>query len=299
MAGNNIMLPGSDWECFNVADQYAVGGGFLELMEIPLVDGRFFTEDVSGSTEIMVSRSFVERMKDFADWTDGPVGKMISITGHEPCDYTICGVYENYRIGSLAGNLDDRPSVMLYGRQDRRIPSRYLLVKFRRMTAQAVEKADSRLQELMPDAELELTLYSSRIAGLYESSRMLWIYVTIGGLITVIISLIGLIGYTNDEINRRRKEIAIRKINGASVRTILRIFLGDILRITLPAALLGCGISYFVSEYWQRQFAEKVPQNPLFFIAGGLSVCIIVTACVVYRTWKVANENPVNNLKSE
>ncbi len=188
---------------------------------------------------------------------------------------------------------------MLYGRQDRRIPSRYLLVKFRRMTAQAVEKADSRLQELMPDAELELTLYSSRIAGLYESSRMLWIYVTIGGLITVIISLIGLIGYTNDEINRRRKEIAIRKINGASVRTILRIFLGDILRITLPAALLGCGISYFVSEYWQRQFAEKVPQNPLFFIAGGLSVCIIVTACVVYRTWKVANENPVNNLKSE
>ena len=98
MAGNNIMLPGSDWECFNVADQYAVGGGFLELMEIPLVDGRFFTEDVSGSTEIMVSRSFVERMKDFADWTDGPVGKMISITGHEPCDYTICGVYENYRI---------------------------------------------------------------------------------------------------------------------------------------------------------------------------------------------------------
>ena len=104
---------------------------------------------------------------------------------------------------------------------------------------------------------------------------------------------------SNDVINRRRKEIAIRKINGASVRTILRIFLGDILRITLPAALLGCGISYFVSEYWQRQFAEKVPQNPLFFIAGGLSVCIIVTACVVYRTWKVANENPVNNLKSE
>ena len=299
MPGGAAMLPGTDQTCFEIADHFRVGDGFLALMEIPVVEGRSFTEEVSHSNEIMVSRSFVDRMKDFADWPDGAVGKRISITGHEQRDFTICGVYENYRIGSLAGNLDDRPSVMLYGRQDRRIPSRYLLVKFRRMTAQAVEKADSRLQELMPDAELELTLYSSRIAGLYESSRMLWIYVTIGGLITVIISLIGLIGYTNDEINRRRKEIAIRKINGASVRTILRIFLGDILRITLPAALLGCGISYFVSEYWQRQFAEKVPQNPLFFIAGGLSVCIIVTACVVYRTWKVANENPVNNLKSE
>lgn len=130
MAGNNIMLPGSDWECFNVADQYAVGGGFLDLMEIPLVDGRFFTEDVSGSTEIMVSRSFVERMKDFADWTDGPVGKMISITGHEPCDYTICGVYENYRIGSLNG-MDPRPSVLFYDSK----PSPMLLIKLRAVTA--------------------------------------------------------------------------------------------------------------------------------------------------------------------
>ncbi len=99
----------------------------------------------------------------------------------------------------------------------------------------------------MPDAELELTLYSSRIAGLYESSRMLWIYVTIGGLITVIISLIGLIGYTNDEINRRRKEIAIRKINGASVRTILRIFLGDILRITPPGS--PAGLRHFLLRF--------------------------------------------------
>ena len=63
----------------------------------------------------------------------------------------------------------------------------------------------------MPDAELELTLYSSRIAGLYESSRMLWIYVTIGGLITVIISLIGLIGYTNDEIQALLAEHSVKQ----------------------------------------------------------------------------------------
>ncbi|WP_337508342.1 ABC transporter permease, partial [Alistipes ihumii] len=166
MAGNLIMLPGSDWECFNVADQYAVGGGFLDLMEIPLVDGRFFTEDVSGSTEIMVSRSFVERMKDFADWTDGPVGKMISITEHEPCDYTICGVYENYRIGSLNG-MDPRPSVLFYDSK----PSPMLLIKLRTVTARAVDRVREKLQELIPDGDLQLTLYSSAMANLYGDSR--------------------------------------------------------------------------------------------------------------------------------
>ena len=194
MAGNNIMLPGSDWECFNVADQYAVGGGFLDLMEIPLVDGRFFTEDVSGSTEIMVSRSFVERMKDFADWTDGPVGKMISITGHEPCDYTICGVYENYRIGSLNG-MDPRPSVLFYDSK----PSPMLLIKLRAVTARAVDRVREKLQELMPDGDLQLTLYSAAMANLYGDSRKFRDQVLIGGIVTLLISLIGLIGYTDDE----------------------------------------------------------------------------------------------------
>ena len=220
MAGNNIMLPGSDWECFNVADQYAVGGGFLDLMEIPLVDGRFFTEDVSGSTEIMVSRSFVERMKDFADWTDGPVGKMISITGHEPCDYTICGVYENYRIGSLNG-MDPRPSVLFYDSK----PSPMLLIKLRAVTARAVDRVREKLQELMPDGDLQLTLYSAAMANLYGDSRKFRDQVLIGGIVTLLISLIGLIGYTDDETGRRRKELAVRKVHGATLREILRIFL--------------------------------------------------------------------------
>ena len=294
MAGNNIMLPGSDWECFNVADQYAVGGGFLELMEIPLVDGRFFTEDVSGSTEIMVSRSFVERMKDFADWTDGPVGKMISITGHEPCDYTICGVYENYRIGSLNG-MDPRPSVLFYDSK----PSPMLLIKLRAVTAESVNRVRAKLQELIPDGDLQLTLYSSAMANLYGDSRKFRDQVLIGGIVTLLISLIGLIGYTDDETGRRRKELAVRKVHGATLREILRIFLSDILRVALPAVVLGCAVSFFVSEFWMRQFAEKAPLSLWIFVAGGAGVGLVVTACVIYRTWKAAGEDPVRNLKSE
>lgn len=294
MAGNNIMLPGSDWECFNVADQYAVGGGFLELMEIPLVDGRFFTEDVSGSTEIMVSRSFVERMKDFADWTDGPVGKMISITGHEPCDYTICGVYENYRIGSLNG-MDPRPSVLFYDSK----PSPMLLIKLRAVTARAVDRVREKLQELMPDSDSQLTLYSSAMANLYGDSRKFRDQVLIGGIVTLLISLIGLIGYTDDETGRRRKELAVRKVHGATLREILRIFLSDILRVALPAVVLGCAVSFFVSEFWMQQFAEKAPLSLWIFVAGGVGVGLVVTACVIYRTWRAAGEDPVRNLKSE
>lgn len=239
-------------------------------MEIPVIEGRSFTENIPVSDEVMVNRAFVEKMKEFVDWPDGAVGKSIYISEHDRYGskyYTICGVYENYIMGSLI-DMDARPSVLFY----RQRPSAHLLVKFHRMTPDAVGKVNERLKELMPDQEPKLTVYSVQMVDLYSSSRKFRDEVMIGGLITLIISLIGLIGYTNDEVNRRRKELAIRKVNGATMKDILRIFLKDVLRIALPAILLGCGISYFVAEHWQRQFVEKIPLSAWIFLAGALFV---------------------------
>ena len=67
----------------------------------------------------------------------------------------------------------------------------------------------------------------------------------------------------------------------------------------MPAVVLGCAVSFFVSEFWMRQFAEKAPLSLWIFVAGGAGVGLVVTACVIYRTWKAAGEDPVRNLKSE
>lgn len=297
MSGNNIALPESDKELFNIADQYWVSNGFLDLMEIPVIEGRSFTENVPTSDEVMVNRAFVEKMKDFVDWPDGVVGKSIYISEHDnygPKYYTICGVYENYLMGSLIDN-DDRPSVLFY----RQRPSSNLLVKFHQMTPEAVGKVNEKLQELMPDQEPKLSVYSVQMVNLYSSSRKFRDAVMIGGFITLIISLIGLIGYTNDEVNRRRKELAIRKVNGATMKDIIRIFLTDVLYIALPAILLGCGIAYFVAEHWQQQFVEKIPLSAWIFLVGALFVCLVIVICIVYRIWNVANDDPVNSLKAE
>ena len=169
MSGNNIALPESEKELFNIADQYWVSNGFLDLMEIPVIEGRSFTENIPVSDEVMVNRAFVEKMKEFVDWPDGAVGKSIYISEHDRYgskDYTICGVYENYIMGSLI-DMDARPSVLFY----RQRPSAHLLVKFHRMTPDAVGKVNERLKELMPDQEPKLTVYSVQMVDLYSSSR--------------------------------------------------------------------------------------------------------------------------------
>ena len=77
------------------------------------------------------------------------------------------------------------------------------------------------------------------------------------GVVTVIIALLGLVGYTTDETGRRRKEIALRKINGAQPWQITAIFLRDIGSFSIVAVVIGCVASWFVFQMVLRSFAQK------------------------------------------
>ncbi len=296
-SGNNISLPGDDRELFNIADLYSVGNGYLDVMEIPIVEGRGFLEDVESSNEVMVSRRFLEKMKLFADWSDGPIGKNIFVTEHSQSftqPFTICGVYEDVRLGAI-GREDERPSVMFY----RNNPSGILLVKYHRQTAEADKKVSERLEGLLPEKDVVLYPYSAELRALYSDSRKFRDAVLIGSLIALIISLIGLIGYTNDEMNRRRKEIAVRKVNGATIGDVLFLFLKDIARIALPAALLAGGIAAFVGARWLEQFSKKMTLSPLLFVACGIIMLVIILAVVAFNCYRAATANPAKSIKAE
>ena len=82
--------------------------------------------------------------------------------------------------------MDPRPSVLFYDSK----PSPMLLIKLRAVTARAVDRVREKLQELMPDGDLQLTLYSAAMANLYGDSRKFRDQVLIGGIVTLLISLI-------------------------------------------------------------------------------------------------------------
>lgn len=298
-SGNNVFLPGDDRQLFNIADLYWVGNHYLETMEIPVVEGRSFTENVSSSHEVMVSRRFVEKMKNFADWSDGAIGKEILITEHCPemkQPFTICGVYEDIRINSIE-NEDMRPSVMFYASNLRW--TRMLLVKFHTLTPEGMTHVQETIQALLPDQNIVVNDWRADMKNLYRSSRLFRDSVMIGCIITLIIALIGLIGYTHDEINRRRKEIALRKINGATAKEVMRLFETDIIRMALPALAFGGVLAAYVATRWQTGFSEKVPLTWYLFVICGLIMLAVITCVVAFNVRNAANENPVKSLRSE
>ncbi|WP_297329442.1 FtsX-like permease family protein, partial [uncultured Bacteroides sp.] len=113
------------------------------------------------------------------------------------------------------------------------------------------------------------------------------------------VMLMGLIGYTTDEVRRRSKEIAIRKVNGAEASMILRLLLRDIFYVAAPAVLIGVLVAWYVNNIWMEQFSEHIPLGWIVYIWIWIANLAIIIGCVLWKSWRTANENPVISIKSE
>ena len=296
-SGNNVHIPDDQRELFNIADQYSCSDGFFELMGIPFIDGRA----PKGDLEVAVDEKFVARMADFTDWSNGAVGKQVFITEHGPVTdegipyyYTITGVYKSYLIGNLQG-VDPRPSVMFPGEIGKDYMP-HILFKVNPASLPAVRAA---LEKALEGREIEIISYEEQMRAAYADSKKMRNTMAIGAVFSLLIALLGLIGFIRDESLRRSKEMAVRKINGATTRDILSVFAVDILKLSGVMAVVACIGAFFVARKWLEQFAEKVSLNPLYFIGGAVLVLLIVLCVVVLNCLKIARANPVESLKNE
>lgn len=295
--GDNVYLPEDDRELFNIADQYDCSPEFYDLMGIRFLEGRAPRD----SSEVVVDEKFVQKMAEFTDWNDGAVGKQVFITGHENGTmdkgyFTISGVYKSYLIGNLQG-VDERPSALFYGEigsMSSWMP--HILFKVR---PEALENVRGALNEALPDKEINIVSYEEEMRAAYADSKKMRNTMAIGAVFSLLIALLGLIGFIRDESLRRSKEMAVRKINGATTRDILGVFASDILKLSTVMAVIACIAAYFVAHKWLEQFAEKVSLNPLYFIGGALLVLTIVLGVVVLNCLRIARANPVESLKAE
>ena len=299
-SGDNVYIPGDNRELFNIADQYECSSGFYDLRDIQFLEGRAPENEL----EIAVDDKFVTRMADFSDWSDGAVGKQVFVTGHAPVSeddgipfyYTISGVYKSYLIGSLVWK-DPRPSVWFFGEvgsEDCWMP--HILFKVR---PESLPKVREALSQALEGKEIDIISYEEQMRAAYSDVKKVRNTMALGAGFSLLIALMGLIGFIRDESLRRSKEMAVRKINGASSRDVLGVFATGILKLSAIMAVLACVGAFFVAGKLLELFVEKVPLSPLYFIGGALLVLVIVLGVVVLNCLRIARANPVDSLKNE
>jgi len=297
-SGNNVRIPGDDRDLFNIADLYYTYDDYFKVMGIEIIQGTGFTNGLDSLSEVMVSESFVKKMETVAKWGPDIVGKQVMISEHSGLNnkrLTICGVYKDIVLGSF-NNLDERPSVMFYYSHP---AGSFIMIKFHNMDDKSIKLIYDKSKALFPDKQLTVSSYSTLVMNEYASQKSFRTGVLIAGCVILIISLFGLVGYVSDEVQRRRKEIAIRKVNGAVERDIFSLFFKSMIQIAVPSLLVGVIAAWVVSEKWLMLFSSKITLNPLYFFAVLLVLLLVILGAVAINCSRIATSNPVDYLKDE
>jgi len=271
---NNVLFT-TQWTLFD--------RDYANTMGMQFVTGSNFNDD----NQIIVNETFVKLM----GWTDSPIGKEVR---NEYETYgRIVGVVKDYAINSLYN--EQKPVLA----QNFLVSPGYLTLRLSDISPERIKTLNDKLIEIKPNSDMEFVVLKDVLTNQYDATRRFKDSVTSAFVVIFLITVMGLFGYISDEIFRRRKEIAIRKVNGATAQLILQLLYKEVSYTAFPAIIIGIMIAFVIGRDWLREFAVKISLNPEIFVLCGLAVMSVIIMNVTLRTWSAANENPVNSLKSE
>ena len=255
---------------------------YFKMMGMTMKEGRA----PRAADEIVVNEAFAERMR----WGDKALNHPLRTEGK---NFKVVGILKNFHIGSYYQPQD----VIMFGYT--RTFGNTVHVRLKEPFAENLRRLNKDVSEAYPDKTIDFAGLEQRILERYNPVRVFSNATILAAVTMFFVMLMGLIGYTTDEVRRRSKEIAIRKVNGAESSGILELLSKDVLYVAGPAVIIGIIASAYVNEMWMDQFAAQVPLSWPVYVLIALVILLLIVACVIWKSWRIANENPVNSIKSE
>ncbi|MBO5582430.1 MAG: ABC transporter permease [Bacteroidales bacterium] len=137
------------------------------------------------------------------------------------------------------------------------------------------------------------------IEDMYQSEQSLGKLISIASFVALLIAIIGIIGLVFFETQFIRKEIAVRRVNGATVGSILKMINKKYLIMAAASFVIAAPVAYWLMTAWRKGFAYQAPVPVWIFLVALLAVAAITLAVVTLQSWRAANVNPVDSLKNE
>lgn len=153
--------------------------------------------------------------------------------------------------------------------------------------------------EQFPESIFEYEFMDQTIASFYESEKKLSRLVSIFSGIAIFISCLGLFGLISFIALQRKKEIGVRKVNGASALELMGLLNREFMVWVFIAIVIACPIAWLFAHKWLENFAYKTDLNWWIFALAGLIAIVIALLTVSWQSWKAATRNPVEALRYE
>ena len=271
-----------------------VDHNYIPSMQMEIVQGRNFLSD-DGADKVIVNEKYVQ----LRGWSDSPIGKTIYDSSMVP--FEIVGVIADYRMMSTGEVLPivlhtvpyisdiapDFKFVVLYN---------ILLTGIDKENMKALDEAVSSIYD--DYYKYKIIPYREWIDLTFADIRQMRDGMLVVAFVVLVISLVGLCGYLQGEMARRRKEIAVRRVCGAKIGDVLAVLGMRLLWMVLPATVCGIALAVWLNGEWLSTLAQMRCDIPLWiYIVGALLVLAVVYAVQLLLSLRAASANPVDTIK--
>ena len=264
---------------------------FITTLGMKLIDGRNFSDKYPSDPErsIIINESFAKLLG-----TESSVGHNLSEFLNTDFDRQIIGVVKDFHSQSLHDPI--HPAFMgIMG-----VDYSYIFIKLGgNRLREAIPNIEKEFKALAPRIPFEYSFLDTDVARQYEREEQWISLIEYASLFAILIACSGLFGLTLQIVFLRTKEIGIRKVLGASVRSLLFLINREFLWLVLAANLIAWPTAYLAVSAMLKNYAFRVSLSPWVFIASGILAFLLASATISIHAMQAARINPSETLRYE
>ncbi len=276
----------------NLLLNFNIDENYIPVLSIGINEGRNFSAelDTKGNT-VIVNQTLVKKM----GWQD-PLGKEVHIINNDQMELTeatVIGVVNDFHVRSLHKRIT--PMVLTYKNDNEQ-----LLVKIKHNDQNStLNFMSATWNNIISEVPFDYSFVEEDLQQFYLADERKGDIFAIFSGITILIACLGLFGLASFTSSQRKKEISIRKINGATISDIIILVTKDYLILIGISILLAWPFAYYFISDWLQNFAYSVSISPSAFILSAAATITITILTISFHATKAALTNPIYPLKLE
>ena len=268
---------------------------FIETFNIPVVEGRAFSRDFPSDTSeaIMINESMVKHL----GWTnEEAIGKAIRMDGNE----RVIGVFADFNALSLHKPAENFILDMLENPFGAAALTRYMAVKVNTNNySEVLDYMQIVWEDIAPTRPFEFSFLDEELNALYKDESSFSKLSIILTILAIVIACLGIIGLTSFMVERKTKEISVRRVHGATIANVNTLLSREFLWLILIANLISWPLAYMVIKNWLENFSKHIDMQWYLFLVSAMVTVIITVSITSIHAYRASRMNPADTLKYE
>ncbi len=266
-----------------------------EVFNFELQDGNYFSgDDAADSAKVLLNATAVKTLG-----LENPLGSMVRVkrTEERTINAQVIGVVEDFKFESFHSNI--APLVIGSWNNGIRSIDYYALKLETKELAGIIEEVTEVHNRFDPATTIEYNFLDTQLERKYAAEKRANSIFRAGAGLSILVACLGLFGLASFTVQRRTKELGIRKVLGASHWNIFYLLSSSFTKLIFIALLVAVPVAYLLMNNWLNSFAYRMPLGADKFILAGLSTIVLAVLTISYLSVKAVLTNPVDSLRSE